>query len=209
MSFRRLPMSCLAVALVVAAGCREHAVPAAADAAPPASAPAPVPAAAPVAPPQTPAGPAPASGTLTYTGFGPAAFGADAEAVRMAWGKDLAGAEGEPGGCYRLVPAPRGEGPARIGFMIEGGKFARIDVATPDLVAPGGGTVGTPAARILALHPDAQSMPHKYVAGARTLRVADPAGSGAALVFETDAQDVVVAWRIGVPPQVDYVEGCG
>ncbi|MGN6154006.1 MAG: lectin [Lysobacteraceae bacterium] len=207
MSFRRLPMSCLAVALVVAAGCRERAMPAAADAAPPA--PAPAPAAEPIAMPQTPAGPAPASGTLTYAGFGPAAFGADAEAVRMAWGKDLTGAPAEPGGCHFLASAPRGATPPPVAFLIEGGKFARIDVATPDLVAPGGGTVGTPASRILALHPDAQSMPHKYLEGARTLRVANPAGSNAALVFETDAQDVVVAWRIGVPPQIDYVEGCG
>lgn len=209
MSFRRLPLSCLAIALVVAAGCREHDAPPAAHAAPSNAATAPAPEAAAVPMPQTPAAPAPVSGTITYAGFGPAAFGADAEAVRMAWGKDLAGAPGEPGGCHVLVPTPRGDGPARIGFMIEGGKFARIDVATPDLVAPGGGTVGTTAAQILALHPGAQSMPHKYVEGARTLRVADPAGGDAALVFETDAKDVVVAWRIGVPPQIDYVEGCG
>jgi hypothetical protein len=214
MSFRRLPLSCLAIALVIAAGCREHDAPPAAAATPPPAATMPPPAPAPapdatIPMPQTPVAPVPASGTITYAGFGPAAFGADAEAVRMAWGKDLAGAPGEPGGCHHLVPMPRGDGPPRIAFMIEGGKFARIDVATPDLVAPGGGTVGTPAARILALHPDAQSTPHKYTEGARTLRVADPAGSGAALVFETDANDVVVAWRIGVPPQVDYVEGCG
>ncbi|HWI23748.1 MAG TPA: lectin, partial [Lysobacter sp.] len=28
------------------------------------------------------------------------------------------------------------------------------------------------------------------------------------LVFETDAAGKVTAWRAGVPPQVDYVEGC-
>ena len=209
MSPRRLSLSCLFVATFVIAGCGERPPPPAAGAAPPPASATPAPADTPAPMPQTPAGPAPASGAITYAGFGPAAFGADAEAVRMAWGKDLAGAPSEPDGCHQLVPTPGGDGPSRIAFMVEGGKFARIDVATPDIVAPGGGTVGTTAARILALHPDAQSMPHKYVEGARTLRVADPAGSGAALVFETDAHDVVVAWRIGVPPQIDYVEGCG
>ena len=33
-------------------------------------------------------------------------------------------------------------------------------------------------------------------------------GEGA-LVFETDTQGRVTHWRAGVPPQVDYVEGCG
>jgi len=40
------------------------------------------------------------------------------------------------------------------------------------------------------------------------LRVTAPQGTGA-LVFETDAQGRVTRWRAGVPPQVDYVEGCG
>jgi hypothetical protein len=28
-------------------------------------------------------------------------------------------------------------------------------------------------------------------------------------VFETDAAGRIVSWRIGVPPQIYYVEGCG
>jgi hypothetical protein len=214
MSIRRLPVSCLALALVVAAGCREHSPPPTAEAAPvadaaPASVTTPSPAPADVPPmPQTPSGPMPASGTITYAGFGPAAFGADEEAVRMAWGRDLAGMPGEPGGCHVLAPAPRERDALRLGFMIEAGKFSRIDVTTPDIVAPGGGKVGMTTAQIEALYPNAQSMPHKYVEGASTLRVADRAGGAAALVFETDAKGTITAWRIGIPPQVDYVEGC-
>ena len=44
--------------------------------------------------------------------------------------------------------------------------------------------------------------------GARYLRVTR-AGSEAVLVFETDEAGRVQEWRIGLPPQVDYVEGCG
>ena len=155
------------------------------------------------------AGMLPAPGTIAFAGFGPAAFGADEEAVRMSWGKELEGAPGKPGGCYVLVPAPRGETPFPFGFMLEGGKFSRIDVRIDAIAAPGGGTRGMSADDIVRLYPDAQTTPHKYVEGALTLRVKDPAGGAGALVFETDANGVVVAWRIGMPPQVDYVEGCG
>ena len=57
------------------------------------------------------------------------------------------------------------------------------------------------------LYPDRiEAMPHKYVEGAQTLRVAE---GDRALVFETDVAGRVTEWRIGTPPQVDYVEGCG
>ena len=44
--------------------------------------------------------------------------------------------------------------------------------------------------------------------GASYLRVPLPDGQGA-LVFETDAEGKVVRWRAGLPPQIDYLEGCG
>lgn len=224
----RLPiLTCLLLATALA-GCRDNAEPPqpTADAAAPAADPVPAPAMsapaatdaaatpgdiAPVEGSGPGAGMLPAPGTLTYKGFGPAAFGATEEEVRMAWGKDMTGAPGEPGGCYLLVPAPGGQAasPLRFGFMLEGDKFARVDVRIDAIAAPGGGKVGMPAAEIQRLYPGAQASPHKYVEGARTLRVKDPAGSNAALVFETDATGTVGAWRIGVPPQVDYVETCG
>ena len=157
------------------------------------------------------AGMLPAPGTITFNGFGPAAFGETEEDVRKSWGKDMAGAPGEAGGCYLLVPAPRGEAesPLRFAFMFEGDKFVRIDVRINAIPAPGGGRVGMPAEEIERLYPGVQAMPHKYVEGARTLRAKDPAGGVGALVFDTDVKGVVAAWRIGVPPQVDYVETCG
>lgn len=197
-----------ALIAVALAGCGDRATPASEPAAPTTTtAPAPPPAA------DTPAAAAdagmlPEADTITFTGFGPAAFGADEEHVRMAWGKDMEGAPSEPGGCYVLVPTPRAAPPPRFGFMFEGGKFARMDVRTDAIAAPGGGKVGMPASEILRLYPKYEAMPHKYVEGARTLRTKDPAGGAGVLVFETDAKDVVVAWRVGVAPQVDYVEGC-
>lgn len=171
----------------------------------------------PAAPPPLAADAAPAPGrnvpgvvedVITFDGFGPSAFGTDQEQVRMAWGNDLGDAQPpEPGGCYYLTPHPLGTGGYNIAFMIEGDRFARIDVRNAGYAAPGGGRVGMARAEIERLYSGRlEAMPHKYVDGAQTLRV----GEGErALVFETDTAGTVTAWRIGMPPQVDYVEGCG
>jgi len=154
------------------------------------------------------AGPMPAAGAIGYAGFGPAKFGASAEEVRMAWGKDMAGGPGEdPAGCYYLFPEPRGQDGYRIAFMIEGGRFVRIDVDTAAIEAPGGGRVGMSAEQIRERYGDVAEQPHKYVEGGRYLRRADAASQGV-LVFATDAAGKVTEWRLGMPPQVDYVEGC-
>ncbi len=160
------------------------------------------------APAATTTGPLPAAGAIGYAGFGPAKFGASAEEVRMAWGSDMAGGPGEdPAACYYLFPQPRAQDGYRLAFMIEAGKFVRMDVDTAAIEAPGGGRIGMGADQLRGLYGDLAEQPHKYVEGGRYLRRTDAATAGV-LVFEADAAGKVTAWRLGVPPQVDYVEGC-
>jgi len=154
------------------------------------------------------AGPMPATGAIGFEGFGPAPFGADAEAVRQAWGGELDGLPRQGDACYHLSPPiPPGSGFA-LAFMIEHDEFVRIDVAREGIDAPGGGEVGMSTGQVEALYPDLERRDHKYVEGGRYLRVEDPDGGDGVLVFETGADGIVTAWRVGVPPQVDYVEGC-
>lgn len=205
-----LPMALLA-AIVASSGCADRGLPA--EPAAPAT-PATPPEA---APPRDPGGTlrveAPAAGAITFRGFGPARFGATAEAVRMAWGADLGNEfpPEEPGGCHYLIPQPIGSAGYRTAFMIEGGTFVRVDVRRDDVAAPGGGKVGMTKAQIAGLYPGrVEERPHKYSDGLY-LRVTDPAGGPGVLVFETDGKDAaarVDEWRVGLPPQVDYVEGC-
>lgn len=152
----------------------------------------------------------PAPGAIGFGGFGPARFGSNEEQVRMAWGADLGDARpAESGGCYQLMPQPRGASGYRIAFMFEGGKFARIDVDAPDIEAPGGGKVGMSAQEIGRRYAGrVHEQNHKYVEGGRYLRIGAPDAGAGVLLFETDAAGRVTSWRIGVPPQVDYVEGC-
>lgn len=149
-----------------------------------------------------------ADGAISFAGFGAARFGATAQAVRDAWGNGLDGTAEEPGGCHYLLPQARAQGGYGVGFMIEGERFVRIDVDSADIVAPGGGRIGMDAGDIGELYASVQQQPHKYVDGARYLRIADPAGGEGVLLFETDAGSRITEWRVGVPPQVDYVEGC-
>lgn len=156
-------------------------------------------------------GPTPAAGAITYAGFGPAKFGASEEEVRMAWGKDMPSDPVEsPDACHYLQVAQRSQGGYRLAFMIDGGKFARMDVDTAAIAAPGGGRIGMSKDEIGKLYAGIEERPHKYTDGLY-LRIKDPAGGNGVLLFETDGksgQAKVVEWRIGVPPQVDYVEGC-
>jgi len=155
---------------------------------------------------------APVEGTIAFAGFGPARFGGTAEDVRMAWGGDLGEPKpDQPGGCYYLIPQPLGVDGYQTAFMMEGDKFVRVDVSTPATTAPGGGKVGMTKAEIVALYPgQIEEQPHKYSEG-QYLRIKDAAGGNGVLVFATDAKAdtaKVTEWRVGVPPQVDYVEGC-
>lgn len=222
---RRLVMAALALAV---AGCsggsgdqgqadsgQTSSVPAPA---PPASTDKPVDAspdtAVPVAPPAVPPGdesdtPAGTTGVTGFHGFGPARFGDDAESVRIAWGRPMAfDRELEAGDvCRYLQPEPSAS--AGIAFMFEDDRFVRYDVGSPDFEAPGGGRVGQDRATLAGLYRDRHEiMPHKYIEGGHYLRVTGPDGSDSALVFELDTDGMATEWRIGVPPPVDYVEGC-
>lgn len=165
-----------------------------------------VPAAAATAPPVI--GPTPAAGAITFNGFGPAHWGASEEQVRQAWGKELQGAPSEPNGCYYLFPEPRSAGGYRLAFLLEGARFSRLDVRVPDIAAPGGGRVGMDKAEVHRLYPAITEQKHKYVEGGLNLRGMDPNGGQGVVVFEVDPAGKVIAWRVGQPPQVDYVEGC-
>lgn len=151
-----------------------------------------------------------ANGAVGFDGFSAAHWGADEQAVHEAWGAGLEAMPADmPESCRYLLPRARPSDGFGVGFMLEGERLVRVDVDRPEIEAPGGGRVGMTADRIVQLHgDDVEMQSHKYVDGGRYLRVPDPSGGQSVLVFETDAAGRVTAWRVGVPPQVDYVEGC-
>ena len=142
-----------------------------------------------------------------YDGYGDMRFGMDQVAFGKAWGGELNGAPDAGSTCFYKSPK-WAKLPGDIRFMFEDGRFVRYDVGTAKEAAPGGGKVGMDEAQIRNLYgPVVQAQPHKYVTGAQYLRIAAAQGGGV-LLFETDEHGKVARWRVGVPPQVDYVEGC-
>ena len=147
-------------------------------------------------------------GQAGFAGYGDMKLGGTVEEAKTAWAGELIGKPGEAGGCYYLTPKWVKK-PSDFAFMIEGDKFVRYDVGTDKEIAPGGGKVGMSADELKKLYGDAlQAMPHKYVQGGQYLSIAARGVAPSKLVFETDAAGKVSAWRVGLVPQVDYVEGC-
>lgn len=146
---------------------------------------------------------------INFDGFGPAKFGDNEESVRMAWGRPLTADKPSKGAtCYYLNIEPNIDYKG-IAFMMENAKFVRYDVKDNLQIAPGNIMVGDTAQSIMEVHGDnVKSQPHKYTKDARTLTVSSTQQPNSKLIFEVNADNIVTNWRIGVTPQVDYVEGC-
>lgn len=199
----------LAVAALSLAGCKPEAP--APDAAPSAAEAPAVDAAASVPETAAPAIPetAPPSDTqASFTGYGDMKLGSTVDEAKAAWGGELDGKPSEGSTCYYLTPKWAKKA-SDFAFMAEGGKFVRYDVGTDKEAAPGGGKVGMTIEELQKLYGNAlESSPHKYVEGGKYLSIAASGVAPSKLVFETDAAGKVSAWRVGLTPQVDYVEGC-
>jgi len=170
------------------------------------------PAATPSAPPLSPPAAADA-GTgprIDWASVAGVAFGAAPDALRSAWpGGVAADAAVAPGACHFLYVQPKPIDGYGVALMVEGDRFVRIDVDAPDVRAPGGGHAGMTAEAVRAAYgAGIEEQAHKYVEGGKYLVVAPAGGAATRLVFEVDPAGIVTSWRLGLPPQVHYVEGC-
>ncbi len=204
--------SMLPIVMVVTllSACQREVAPATADAEPQttatstpmAEAPAPAPA---VDDTAAPAGPVSQASSL---GYGDMKLGSTVEEARTAWGGELNGAPMEGTTCHYLWPKWISK-PAEFAFMMEEGKFVRYDVGTDKETAPGGGKVGMSVDELQKLYGGAlKASPHKYTEGGQYLAMDAGDVAPTQLIFEADAAGKVTSWRVGLSPQVEYVEGC-
>ena len=147
-------------------------------------------------------------GMATFVGYGDIKFGTLAADMGKAWGGELKEAGKDyNANCYFMTPIWVTT-PAEFNFMISDGRFARVGTESAKYAAPGGGKVGMREAQLQALYNHAlKASPHKYTDG-KYLSIAASGVAPTKLVFETDANGVVTEWRVGLLPEVDYVEGC-
>lgn len=150
----------------------------------------------------------PSDSQASFAGYGDMKLGSTVDEAKAAWGGELNGKPSEGSTCYYLTPKWVKKA-SDFAFMVEEGKFVRYDVGTDKEAAPGGGKVGMTVDELQKLYGNAlQSSPHKYVEGGRYLSIAASGVAPSKLVFETDAAGKATAWRVGLTPQADYVEGC-
>ncbi len=143
-----------------------------------------------------------------WDGIADLRFGMSADEIRARWRGELDDhAADDAEACFYLAAERRrpADSPA---LMFVSGRFVRYDVDSPALRAPGGGAVGMDTFEILERYGEnrIERRPHKYSEG-EYLRIEAP-DQGSILLFETGEDGAVTEWRIGVEPQVDYVEGC-
>lgn len=139
-------------------------------------------------------------------GFGVLTLGMDMTAAGQAWPGvfDRLPRMAE-GVCFHTSPP----GLADVSLMFDDGRFVRYDASSNDLVAPGGGRSGIGEAQLQALYRGSlRAAPHRLASGGKSL-VLDASGvAPSRLVFETDRRGMVIQWRVGLRPHVDYSEGC-
>lgn len=155
----------------------------------------------------------PAAGDSRMDGYGALEFGMTDEEARAGWeGNPLESAgpdSGDPLACHHLYPTGQAT-PAQLAFMFENDLFVRYSAESDQIAAPGGGRVGMDEATLQGLYGGRlESSPHKYVEGGKMLMSPEDGGAlPSRLFFELDARGRVTSWRVGLAPQVGYVEGC-
>lgn len=147
---------------------------------------------------------------VTVDGFAKARFGDTLATLKKAVGKPLYGGSDSAAQCQMLFENPDASQQFGMAFMVENGRFVRLDVDSPGYLSPGGIKVGDPLAKAEQVFAGrSETLPHKYQAGVQLLVVSGPAWQGKKLVFEAGADGLVRSWRLGVMPAVLYMERCG
>jgi len=99
--------------------------------------------------------------------------------------------------------------PDSIHFLTEHGRVMRIDVHGASVATASGARVGDSEARIKLLYANQiEVQPHAYTDGHYLVFVPrDLADTGYRVIFETNGA-IVLRYRAGLRPTVEYIEGC-
>ena len=142
--------------------------------------------------------------TVTVEGLCGVTFGMTAEEAMVAHASGLEdmGGAAEPEACYYLGPEP---GNYDVGYMVVDGQVQRIDIRAPGVSTSEGVEVGMPAGEVEGIYPNLERAPNKYTD--RDNLIVN-LGGDTKLIMETDETGNIASYRVGIPPAVDYVEGC-
>lgn len=145
--------------------------------------------------------------TVTADGLCGVEFGMTADDARAAHQSGLYNmgdsGTGDDQACMYLGPQ---QGNYDVGYMLVDGTVQRIDIRAPGVATDEAVQVGMQAGEVEGIYPDLERQPNKYPEYEDL--IVQLSGE-AKLIMETDEAGNVASYRIGLPPAVDYVEGCG
>jgi hypothetical protein len=142
---------------------------------------------------------------VTSRGFRGVEFGMTARQASAAYPGGLVvlgDAAPPPGECYYIGPDQHNYA---IAFMVVSGTVQRVDISHSGIETERGAAIGMALDDVAALYPGATRRPDKYAP--RQVNLVAPLESPARAVFE-EAGGQIRAYHVGLPPAVDYVEGC-
>jgi hypothetical protein len=140
--------------------------------------------------------------TIGAAGYGALRFGMSRNEAEAAAGGAFVGAT-QSGACQQVHSAAQPD----IAYLFSGDKLQRIDVRTPAVMAEGGGRIGMLIDDIRTLYAGhLNEQARKSTPGGQDLKVVGRNGAG--VIFETDANGKVTAFRAGVAPALAAGEGC-
>ena len=145
---------------------------------------------------------------ISTLGLGPVYMGDTLAEVTEKIGVELSPEElGDETCRYYVAPG----GPPGVRFMVAFDRIARVDVDDPSVITTRSGAgIGSTKSEIIELFGDKiVPSPHPYSDGEYlTFVPEDEKDANLRIIFETNTDGVVVAFRTGQLPEVDFIEGC-
>jgi hypothetical protein len=139
---------------------------------------------------------------VTFNSFGSLKIGMTVSKASKALGVRLL-KEDDIGGCYYVRPK---RGFKDIGFMVNNGSIARIDVSERTYATDRGAMVGDSEARIKRLYKGQYKVSKHFYTDGHNIEVKMKGGKFS-IIFETDGKRVTYI-RAGRSPEIQLVEGC-
>lgn len=151
-----------------------------------------------------------AESNVTLRALGPVVIGMTVEEAITAAGIPLDG-QLEPeisDTCYYVTPDASLKG---ISFMVFEDVIARIEIDEPATVTTRSGAgIGTTADELAEMYPDNLQEANEAVFDGQAVGFVpnDDSDAEYRIFFELDEEGVVVRYRVGIKPAVDFIEGC-
>ena len=147
---------------------------------------------------------------VTLRALGPVLIGMTVEEAAAAAGMTLSGTlDPEVSDvCYYVTPDSTMKG---VSFMVFEDVIARIEIDEPSQITTRSGAgIGTTKDQLLEVYPDNIQQTNEAVFDGEAMGFVpnDESDAEYRIFFELDEEDVVVRYRVGIKPAVDFVEGC-